>query len=87
MKKIKESQAYEDISNIDACNIFIMLLNDKLKGSGQFFEFGFAIAKFKHIIVIGKNSKNRSMFVNNLLVREIYDNVDDFLSNINKNRD
>jgi len=62
-KELCCEQANEDILGIKNSDVFIMYYNGIDKGSGMFFELGYAYSLNKEIYVYGENIENISMFI------------------------
>ena len=74
---VSKIQAIEDLKAIKEAD-FIVYINYHKKGSGTFFELGYAYAKNKIIYIIGKKAKDASMFMclNNI---HSFDSIDEFI--------
>ena len=82
-KKKQRIQAKNDIQKIKQSDIFIMLYNG-IKGSGMFFELGFAYAKHKKIIILNKTKdENISQFLS-LKSIKIINSENELLQKLNK---
>ncbi len=66
-------QSLEDIKGIEDCDYFIFKYDGE-KGSGMFFELGYAYALKKNIIAIGHGIMDISMFIHLPLIK--YSDVD-----------
>ncbi len=76
-------QSLMDIKGIEECDYFIFKYDGE-KGSGMFFELGYAYALKKKIIAIGYGIMNTSMFIHLPLIE--YSDIDE-LKKLLKDKD